>query len=177
MHVKKCLALPVFLAVSSILVSMPSSSTDYAIINHSNENIRLTVIPKFELHRGMPEKQVHYYKNSKYVLTLFIKECVKREKELLLVDDQAPSPFYTSMKNSAIIMDLAGRIFSDIESTRPIEILHYLIDDITIYDMQDNVILTYSDITEDSIGEMNAIIITQEIVDAGRTKYRERGGL
>jgi hypothetical protein len=171
MNLKRFLLPPIFLALSCVLFSMPASSTAYGIINHSNEDIKLTVVPIVEQERGTtPRKRVDYYKGDKFVDTLSIIECVKREKELLLVDDQAAPPYYMSRKNSAIILDL-GYIFW--LNVQPIEILRYLIDDITIYDMQDNVILTYSDITENSIDERGGIIITQEMVDAGRNKYRE----
>ncbi|MDR2072773.1 MAG: hypothetical protein LBP60_04995 [Spirochaetaceae bacterium] len=172
MYSKRFLLPVVFLTIPCVLFSMPASSTAYGIINHSNENIKLTVIPKYEQERGeTPRKRVDYYnRDGKCELILSIIECVKREKDLLLVDDQAMPPYYMSRKNSTIVMSLAPILWLDIQ---PIEILRYLIDDITIYDMQDNIILTYSDITEDSIDERGGIIITQEMVDAGRAKYRE----
>jgi hypothetical protein len=152
---------------------MPASSTAYGIINHSNENIKLTVIPKFERderQRGItPEKRIEYYKDGKYALTLFIKECRRMEKELLLVYREAKPPYYENVKSGVTILDLATILWIDIQ---PIEILRYLIDDIIVYDMQDNVILTYGDITENSIDSRGDIIITQEMVDAGRNKHR-----
>jgi hypothetical protein len=72
-----------------------------------------------------PEKRIEYYKGGKYALTLFIKECIKREKEILLVDNEAPPPFYLSRKNTAIILDL-GRILwlNDIQPTAGLDAIY-----------------------------------------------------
>jgi hypothetical protein len=152
------------------LFAMPAVKTSYAIINMTNENIKLTIMPKIEVRRGMPAKPIDYYKDGKRELTLLILECERKEKELLIIDIEAPAPFYQSRKNTTIILSLHN---FQITGVNPVEIIHYLVNDITIYDMQDNVVLTYSDITENSIDKRGGIIITQEMVDTGRNKYRD----
>jgi hypothetical protein len=165
---KILMLLPLWL-MSRVLFSMPAQMTDYAVVNRSNEDIKLTVMPKIEIQAGMPVESIGYYKDGKRVLTLSLIECRRIENKVIFVDHDAPAPFFMSLNNTEIILTLLN---SSIVGASHLEIIHCLINDLIIYDTQDNVILTYSDITEDSIGDKRTITITQEMVDTGRNKYR-----
>lgn len=113
MHAKRFLLTMVFLTISCVLFSTPSRSTAYGIDNYSNEDIKLTVVPKFEQERGTtPEKRVDYYnRDGKFELTLTIIECTRREKELLQVYHEAQPPYYDNVKSGVTLLDLANLFF------------------------------------------------------------------
>jgi hypothetical protein len=139
-------------------------SIGYAVDNRSEEDIKISVRAKNGIEQNIgpfERQQIPFSQDGRHLLTIHLTECKTREKEILKI------------RHFTVIIRTSNIAISNADAY---DIIRYLIEDITVYDMNDNIILTYDDFTGSHI-RGRSITITQEMIDEGREKYGASPGI
>jgi hypothetical protein len=165
---------------------------DYRVYNYSNVNLMITSRIKYEVKQmfdGYQEdthdygseyktylgfiKQFDYYKND--TLIKIIDLGVSEYKHALLRPLLSSKETISLMGYTSVIYTTGIRYPLSIK-----DLIHSFFEEITVYDEQGNIIMTIEDIVDqkDFLVPLRfemSILITQEVVEAGRLKYAGRG--
>jgi hypothetical protein len=154
----------------------------YGLVNETGSDILLTLkLKDIAGQEGGGFKKIKYYRDNSYITTL--------ELSFHSVYNKEPIPPASSYPHLWGFFQIERNLHlftppEEIPEAIPyIDVFHYLIEFFIIYDAEGNVVMTLNDVTEESLtitkmaphasnsSVQIKIVITPEIVRAGREKY------